>query len=57
MDRQRSRQIAEIARMTDAVMRTKSPTLKRDYVKAIRRMERELAEYDRYKKDAKTEVH
>lgn len=57
MDAQRSKYVAEIVRMSDAVMRTKSPTLKRDYVKAIRRMERELAEYDRYKKDAKTEVH
>lgn len=57
MDAQRSKYVAEIVRMSNAVMKTKSPTLKRDYVKAIRRMERELAEYDRYKKDAKTEVH
>lgn len=49
MDEQRHKQVAKIARMADAVMRTKSPKLKNDYLKAIRRMERELAEYDRYR--------
>lgn len=51
MDEQRSKQVAKIARMADAVMRTKSPKLKRDYLKAIRKMERELAEYDRYRRE------
>lgn len=52
MDAQRSKYVAEIVRMSNAVMKTKSPKLKNDYLKAIRRMERELAEYDRYKKGA-----
>ena len=50
MDEQRHKQVAKIARMADAVMRTKSPKLKKDYLKAIRRMERELAEYDRFRR-------
>ena len=57
MDEQRHKQIAKIARMADAVMRTKSPKLKNDYLKAIRRMERELAEYDRNKKEEKNEAY
>ena len=52
MDAQRKKYVAEMTRMANAVMRTKSPKLKNDYLKAIRRMERELAEYDRYKKGA-----
>lgn len=40
--------------MSNAVMKTKSPKLKNDYLKAIRRMERELAKYDEYKKRNKT---
>lgn len=50
MDEQRKKYVEKISRMADAVMRAKSPKLKNDYLKAIRRMERELMEYDRYRK-------
>ena len=55
MDEQRRKHVEKIARMADAVMRTKSPKLKADYLKAIRRMERELAEYDRNKRRSRRE--
>lgn len=45
-DEQRELFSAEIQRMRAAVEKTDSKYLKRDYRKAIRRMERELAEYD-----------
>lgn len=50
MDKQktaRERQLEEIARLTDARNRTKSVYLKKDYSKGIKRLRRELAEYDR----------
>lgn len=43
----RERQLQEIARLKAAVMVTDSPYLKKDYNKAIRRLEKELKEYDR----------
>lgn len=50
MDKQREKFIAEIKRLEDAVQKTKSKYLKADYGKRIRRMKRELREYDAYKK-------
>lgn len=42
----------EIFRMERAVYKTKSEHLRRDYGKAIKRLRRELAVYDRYKQGA-----
>lgn len=42
----RREHIAEMNRLADAIYRTESPYLKRDYMKALNRMEKELREYD-----------
>ena len=52
MDKMRDKHVAEIRRLEDAYRRTKSAHLKRDYEKAIRRMMRELEEYDEFKRVA-----
>ena len=44
----REQHIAEMNRLADALYRTESPYLKRDYAKALNRMEKELKEYDMY---------
>lgn len=44
----REAHIAEMNRLADALYRTESPYLKRDYQKALNRMERELREYDMF---------
>ena len=44
---------AEIDRMRNAMMQTSSFSLKTDYGKAIKRMQKELAIYDRYQKEAR----
>lgn len=49
MDTKREEYVAEIRRMEAAVEQTKSEYLKRDYGKAIKRMKKELAEYDKYR--------
>lgn len=54
MDKQREKFIAEIKRLEDAVQKTKSKYLKADYGKRIRRMKKELREYDAYKKAVST---
>ena len=51
MDRAEEKHIAEMNRLKDARERTTSEYLKRDYTKAIRRMENELREYRRYKQE------
>ena len=43
---------AEIARMEDAIRKTKSGHLRADYRKAVGRMRRELKAYDRFKREA-----
>lgn len=48
MDNARNAHIDEMNRLADAIYRTKSPYLKRDYAKALARMEKELKEYDLY---------
>ena len=49
MDKMREKHVAEMERLKTAISKTKSEHLKRDYEKALRRMENELKEYDRYK--------
>jgi hypothetical protein len=46
MDRQRDAHVRKIERLKDACKRTRSDYLRRDYGKAIRRMESELRQYD-----------
>lgn len=48
MDNARKAHIDEMNRLADAIYRTESPYLKRDYAKALNRMEIELREYDMY---------
>lgn len=43
--------VTELQRLRDAYDKTKSKFLKRDYGKAIKRMERDLCEYDSYRKE------
>lgn len=46
MDKTRERHEAEIRRLEDAIRRTRSDHLRRDYGKAVRRMKKELRAYD-----------
>jgi len=48
MDNARKAHIDEMNRLADAIYRTESPYLKRDYAKALNRMEKELREHDMY---------
>lgn len=52
-DERRAEFLAEIKRMQDAMHRTHSQYLRRDYRIAIKEMTKELAEYDAYHKQAK----
>ena len=47
MDKALKAHIDEMNRLADAIHRTKSPYLKRDYAKALNRMEMELREYQK----------
>ena len=49
MDKMRKNRVAEIERLKAAIAKTNSEYLKRDYGKALKRMQRELSDYDRYK--------
>ena len=49
MDKMRQKHIDEMNRLRTAIHKTKSEYLKKDYVKALKRMKQELKEYDRYK--------
>ncbi len=49
MDKAELNQITEINRVEDALKRTESKTLKRDYNKYLLRLKKELSEYRRYK--------
>ena len=42
----RAEHIAEMNKIADALYRTDSPYLKKDYARALNRMEKELREYD-----------
>lgn len=46
---QRDEYAAEIARLEVAIVKTKSEKLRTDYRKAVRRMRKELREYDRFR--------
>ena len=48
-DKMRERHVKEMRRLQDAISRTTSKYLVRDYVRALKRMARDLEEYDRYK--------
>ena len=50
MDRQRDAFVREIGRLKEAREKTRSSNLRRDYGKAIRRMENELRQYDSFRK-------
>lgn len=52
-DKARERHVKEMRRLQDAISRTTSKYLVRDYVKALKRMIRDLEEYDRYKAQAR----
>lgn len=49
-DIQRAEFVSEINRYRQAISQTNSKYLKRDYLKKIKKMEKDLAEYDRYHK-------
>ena len=50
MDKMREKHVAEIERLKAAMEKTDSEYLKRDYGRALKRMQRELIDYDRYKR-------
>lgn len=49
MDRIRDNYVAEIQRLEGAIRETRSGYLRRDYSKAVRRMRKELRDYDRFR--------
>ena len=49
MDKMRNKHIAEMERLKEAIAKTESEYLKKDYSKALKRMKKELAEYDKYR--------
>lgn len=56
MDKQRQKFVEEINQLRVAVNSTKSKYLKKDYQKAIRRMEIELKEYDAFQREYKKKL-
>ena len=49
MDIMRKKHIDEMNRLKEAIEKTNSKHLKADYSNALKRMQNELKEYDRYK--------
>lgn len=49
MDIMRERHINEMNRLKEAIEKSNSNYLKRDYIKAYKKMQEELEEYDSYK--------
>ena len=49
MDKMREKHIAEMKRLKTAMEKTDSEYIKRDYEKVLKRMQKELKEYDKYK--------
>ena len=49
MDKQREKFVEEMKRLEVAIEKTKSPYLKHDYTRALKRMKLELAYYDKFK--------
>lgn len=54
MSNVREKHIAEMNRLREAIGRTESECLKRDYTKALRRMEKDLRDYDRFRNQGKS---
>ena len=52
MDKMREKHLCEMRRLSEAIQKTKSEHLKKDYTKAYGRMCRELKEYDEWHKKA-----
>ena len=52
MDNSRCAYISKIATLEEAIRKTKSDYLRKDYRKAVSRMRRELKAYDRFKREA-----
>lgn len=52
-DIRREEFVAEMNRLSNALEVTKSPMLRRDYSKALRKMKIDLADYDRFQKERK----
>lgn len=52
MDKMREQFVSDMQRMEQALQNTTSPYLKRDYTKALKRMKRELEEYDNFRREA-----
>lgn len=50
MDKARERHVSEMRRLKQAIDKTDSPYLKRDYGKRYKKMAAELREYDRLRK-------
>ena len=48
MNKPREKHLQEMEELRQAIRKTKSPYAKRDFVKALKRKERELREYDRW---------
>lgn len=46
MDKMREKHITEMNRIKTAITKSKSERFKRDHIKALKRMEKELKEYD-----------
>ena len=53
MNNQRETFINEMFRMEEAILKTKSKYLRNDYIKALKRMKKELQEYDEFQKGSK----
>lgn len=49
IDKQRAVVVAEIERIEDAMRRTNSKYLVADYKKSMKRLRRELADYDKFR--------
>ena len=50
METARERHLLEMQELRKALAKTKSPYARRDFEKALRRKEKELREYDRWRK-------
>lgn len=49
MDKMRKKHIEEMERIRQAIKNTKSEYLKRDYLKVLNQMQKDLSEYDMYR--------
>lgn len=50
MDKPREKHLQEMEELRKAICKTKSPYARRDFAKALKRKERELREYDKWRK-------